>query len=173
MHNILYITPYSQGPQAFLSAQPTSLLPELLGRSNQCGFETSRASHGHLRCNLNLVRLFCLSLPLPIFERLLLSSLTHTAVNPRSPSHTVFHQAERFSVAMLQSPVMPNTRQSSATQSFRPFLLLPPPGSRCPAILLGKPVVARAEQRPRPQQPPRAHGCFDTLPSRVRWTASF
>ena len=69
-HNI-YHTVLSRF-QASLSGQPTPL-GESLGRSNQSGSKTSQASYGHPRCNLNLVRLFRFSLPLPMFGRIFLS----------------------------------------------------------------------------------------------------
>ena len=54
---------------SLLEQQPTSLR-ESLGWSNQRGSKTSQACYSHPRCNLNLVRLFRLSLPLPVFGRL-------------------------------------------------------------------------------------------------------
>ena len=61
-------TPYSQGFQASLSAQPTPLR-ESLGRSNQRGSKTSQASYGHPRCDLDLVRLFRLFVSLLVLGR--------------------------------------------------------------------------------------------------------
>ena len=61
-----------------------------MGRSNQRGSKTSQACHGHLRCNVNLVRFFPLHFTLPVFGRLFLfRSLTHAAINLQPPSHTV------------------------------------------------------------------------------------
>ena len=57
------------GFQVSLSAQSTPL-GESLGWSNQRGSKTSQACYGHPRCNLNLIRLFRLYLPLPVFGRL-------------------------------------------------------------------------------------------------------
>ena len=65
------------GFQACLSAQPTPL-GKSLGRSNQRGSKTFQACNGHPRCNLNLVRLSHLSLPLP-FTDAFSSSPTHAA----------------------------------------------------------------------------------------------
>ena len=62
-------TPYSQGFQAYLSAQSTPL-GESSGWSNQRSSKISQACDGHPRCNLNLARLFLFSLPLPVFGRL-------------------------------------------------------------------------------------------------------
>ena len=97
------------------------------------------------------------------------SSFTHAAINLQPLSRTVLYQTPGSSAAVLHSPVMPNSRRSSATQSVHYFSF--PLGPRFPAFsnspamtLLGKiwsPM--RAEQRPRPQQPPRAHGCFDAF----------
>ena len=44
------------------------------------------------------------------------SSLTHATMNLQPPSHTVLYQNPGSSAAVLQSPVMPNTRRSSVTQ---------------------------------------------------------
>ena len=55
--------------RASLPAQSTPL-GESLGRCNQSVSRTSRACYGHPRCNVNLVRLFCFSLPFPVFGRL-------------------------------------------------------------------------------------------------------
>ena len=52
-------------------AQSTSLR-ESLGGSNQRDSKTSQACYGHPRFNLNLIRLFRFSLPLPVFGRLFL-----------------------------------------------------------------------------------------------------
>ena len=70
-HSIYIITVLSRF-QASLSSQPTPL-GESFSRFNQCGFKTSQACYGHHRCNhLNLVRLFCLFFPPPVFGRLFL-----------------------------------------------------------------------------------------------------
>ena len=108
--------PYSQGSYASLAAQPTPLR-EFLGRSNQCGSETSKASDGHPRCSLNFVILLCPSLPLPVFGRLLFFP------RPR------VHKTPVSSAAVLQSPVMSNTRRFSATHSVYYFSFYPGPRS--------------------------------------------
>ena len=59
------------GIQVSLSVQSTPL-GESLGRCNQRGSKTSQVCYSHPRCNLNLVRLFRFSLPLPVFGRLFL-----------------------------------------------------------------------------------------------------
>ena len=53
-----------------LMAQSTSLR-ESLGWPNQRGSKTSQACYSHTRCNLNLVRLFRVSLLLPLIGRIL------------------------------------------------------------------------------------------------------
>ena len=96
------------GFQVSLSAQSTSLSRESLGWFNQRGSKTSQACYSHLRCNLNLVRLFCFSLPRPLLRLLFLFLL------PRSPLHVLFY---RSSAAVLQSPVMAKSRRSSIPRS--------------------------------------------------------
>ena len=64
-------TPHPQGFQASLPAQPMPF-GESLGPSNQRGSKTSQACYGRPRCNLELVRLFRFSLPLPDFRHLFL-----------------------------------------------------------------------------------------------------
>ena len=93
---------------------------------------------------------------------------THAAINLQPPPCTVLYQTPGSSAAVHQSPVMPNSRRSYATQSVHYFSF--PPGPRFPAFssspgmtLLGLPMVTHAEQRPRPEPPTRAHGCFDAL----------
>ena len=118
-------TPYSQGSQNSLSVQPKPLR-ESLDRFNQRSFETSQSSYGHPGCNLNLnlVRLFRLSLFLCLFLPLfghISFSLVRAALNLQPPSHTELYQKTRSSAAVLQSPVMPNTRRSLATQSVHSF----------------------------------------------------
>ena len=49
------------------------------------------------------------------------SSLTHAAINLQPRSRTVLYQAPGSSAPVLQSPVMPNRRRSSATQSVHFF----------------------------------------------------
>ena len=46
-----------------------------------------------------------------------LPSFTYAAINLQPPPHTVLYQTPGSSAAVLQSPVMPNSRRSSATQS--------------------------------------------------------
>ena len=104
-----------------MSAQPTPLR-ESLGRSNQSGSKTSQAWYGHPRCNLNLVRLFRFSLPLPVFRRLFLFPRPRGPIlYLQLPSHTVLDQTQGSSAVVLQFPVMRNTRQSFATQSVHSF----------------------------------------------------
>ena len=55
------------GYQASLLAAQSVPLRGSLGRSNQRGSEPSQASYGHPRCDLNHVRVCCLSLPSPVF----------------------------------------------------------------------------------------------------------
>ena len=91
------------------------------GRSFQHGSETSQASYGHPRCNLNLVRLLRLSLCVFLcrFSDAFSSPFTHAAINLQPPfTYCVVPSPRVYNAAILQSPVMPNTRRSSATQSF-------------------------------------------------------
>ena len=111
-----------------LTAQSTSLR-ESLGWSNQRGSKTSQACYSHPRCNPNLVRLFRFSLLLPLIGRIF-SSLTHAAINLQPPSCRLLYHAPGSSAAVLQSPVTPNSRRSSATQSVHSFSF--PPGPRFP-----------------------------------------
>ena len=60
------------------------------------------------------------------------SSFTHAAIHLQPPSRTVLYQTPGLSAAVLQSPVMPNSRRSSATQSVHSFSF--PPGPRFPAF---------------------------------------
>ena len=60
------------------------------------------------------------------------SPFNHAAVNLQPPSRTVLYQTPRSSAAVLQSPVMPNSRKSSATQSVSSFSF--PPGPRFPTF---------------------------------------
>ena len=95
----------------------------------------SQASQGQPRCSLNLVRVSSLSLSLPFFGRLFLFPRPrgqNIYIPLRIP---VLYQTPGSSAAVLQSPVMSNTRQSSATQSvhclsFPPAHVFP----RSPAI---------------------------------------
>ena len=57
---------------------------------------------------------------------------TNAAMNLQPRSHTVLCQTPGSSAAVLQSPVMPNTRRSSATQSVHYFSF--PPDPRFPAF---------------------------------------
>ena len=88
MHNIYNNTPFSlsQGLKASLSP-----LGESLGRSDQRDDSSGRSqvSYGHPKCNLNLVRLSCLSLFLfCLISGFSSSYLTHEAINLQPPSHT-------------------------------------------------------------------------------------
>ena len=60
------------------------------------------------------------------------SSFTHPAINLQPPSRSVLYQTPGSSAAVLQSPVMPNNRRSSATQSVHYFSF--PPGPRFPVF---------------------------------------
>ena len=66
----------------------------------------------HSRCNLNLVRLFCLSFLLSIFggRFFLLPNPSYASINLQPPSHTLLYRTPRSSAAMLQSPGMSNTQ---------------------------------------------------------------
>ena len=88
--DVTSIPPYSRGSQTSLSMQPTPLR-ESLSRSNQRGSETSQVSYGRPKCDLNLVRLFCLSL-LCSFSGAFSSSLPHAAINRQPRSQTVLYQ---------------------------------------------------------------------------------
>ena len=123
---IILTIPYFQGFQTPLPAQPTPL-GKSLGRSNQRDSKTSRACYDHHRCNLNLVPLF-----LCHFLGALSSSLTHVALNLQPPLRTVLYQSPGSSAAVLQSPVMSNTRRSSATQCVHYFSF--PLGPHFPAF---------------------------------------
>ena len=92
------------GSQTCLSVLEPLLLRESLGRSNQRGSETSQASYGHPRGNLNLVRLFCLSFPLPVSRRLFLfpHSRGHKPATPFT--YTLLYQTPGSSAAMPRSP---------------------------------------------------------------------
>ena len=65
-------TPYSQGFRLLYRHSRRRLGSLSLGRSNPRGSKTSQVCYSHLRCNLNLVRFFRFSLPLPVFGRLFL-----------------------------------------------------------------------------------------------------
>ena len=103
-----------------------------------------------------------------------ISSLAHAVINLQQfPSHTVLYKTPGFSATLLQSPVMSNTRQSSTTQSVHYYFSFSP-GPRFPAVSSSPNMISwvtslwspiYAEQRPRPQQPPSAHGCFDAFTS--------
>ena len=99
-----------------LTAQSTSLR-ESLGWPNQRGSKTSQACYSHPRCNLNLVRLFRFSLLLPLIGRIFLFAHPR-GHKPTTPFlYRVLYHAPELSAAVLQSPVTPNSRRSSATQS--------------------------------------------------------
>ena len=127
---IAYTTPYSQGFQASLSAQPTPL-GESLGRSNQRGSKTSQACYGHPRRNLNLVRLFRFSFPLPVFGRLCFFS------HPRGYKSTA-----PFAYCALPNPRVKCGGTPAPRDSKNPTILchavcsffLLPPGPRFPAF---------------------------------------
>ena len=130
------------GFQVSLQARSTSLR-ESLGWSNQRGSKTPQACHRHPRHNLNLIRLFRFYFPLPVFGRIFLF-LPPRGYTPTAPvTYCVLYQAPGSRAAVFQSPVMPNSRRSSATQSVYYFSF--PPGPRFPvfsnfpdtAILLG------------------------------------
>ena len=100
------------GFQVSLLAQ-SGPLGESLSRSNQRGSKTSQACYSHPTCNLNLVCLLCLSLPLPVFGRLFL--FLHPRVQKPTTAFTYRAVPDpRSSAAVLQSPVIPNSRRSSA-----------------------------------------------------------
>ena len=61
-----------QGSQASLSTQSTPFWGSF-GRYNQRGYITSLATYGRPKSNLNIVHLFYLSLPLPVFGHFSLS----------------------------------------------------------------------------------------------------
>ena len=73
MHPNAHHLPHSvlSGFQFSLTAQSTSHR-ESLGWSNQSGSKASQACYNQRRCNLNFVRLFCVSLLLPMFGRIFL-----------------------------------------------------------------------------------------------------
>ena len=98
------------GFQVSLSAQSTPL-EESSVRSNQRGSKTSDSCYGHPRCNLNLVRLFCFSLPLPVFRRLFLfyHSRGH---KPTAPFTYCAVPDPRVKCGGAPVPVMPNSRRS-------------------------------------------------------------
>ena len=100
---------------------------ESSGWSNQRGSKASQACYNHPRCNINLVRLVRFSLPLPVFGRIFFF------LHPRRHKHTapfMYHAIP--DPAVLQSPMMPNSRRSSVTQSVYYFSF--PPGPRFPAF---------------------------------------
>ena len=130
-HSIYNIVP--SGLQTSLSAHPTPLW-ESSGRANERGSKTSQACYGYPRFNLNLVRLFRFSLPLPVSDAFS-SSVTYTTINLRPASHTVLYKTPGSRAAVFQSPVKPISLRSSATQSvhyfsFPPALVFP----RSPAL---------------------------------------
>ena len=94
------------------------------------------------------------------------SCLTHAVINLQPPSHTVMYQARGSSAAVLQSPVMPNTRRSSATQSVHSLSFLPDP--RFPAFSSSPDMISLVTcDCPCGAAPPTTttlscHGCFDT-----------
>ena len=53
------------------------------------------------------------------------SFFTHAAINLQPSARTMLYQAPGSSVAVLQSPVIPNSRRSSATQSVHSFSFPP------------------------------------------------
>ena len=114
------------GFQFSLTAQSTSLR-ESLGWSNQRGSKTSQACYSHPRCNLNLVRLFRFSLLLPLIGCIFFFPYPR-GHKPTTPF--VYYVIPRPRV--LQYPVTPNGRRSSATQSVHYFSF--PPGPRFPAF---------------------------------------
>ena len=57
---------------------------------------------------------------------------SHAAINLQPPSHTVLYHTPGSSAAVLQSPMMSNTRRSSATQSVHHLSFSP--GPRSPAF---------------------------------------
>ena len=126
-------------------------------------------SRCYTRRNGGLVRFFCISLVSVDFRcSLLLRPLC--GHKPAAPLHhhlpgsnaTVFHPSP--------SPI-PNSHRSSATQSVHPFSLLP---RSTPAWVLegpyhdpsGQSSVTHSNERPCPQQLPRAHGGLNTLTAR-------
>ena len=121
--DITSTTPYSQGFQALLSAQPTPLRESLgVGPINAA---LKRLKLPTVTPGATLV--LSTSLFLYRFSGAFYSSLTH-AINLQTLSHTVLYKTPGSSAAVLQSPVIPNIRRSSAPQSVHCFSL--PPGPR-------------------------------------------
>ena len=159
------ITRFS-GFQAFLSAQSTPL-GESLGRSNQRGSKTSnQACYGHPRCNLNLVGLFRFSLFVCRCLDAFSSSFTHAAINLQPPSRTVLYIRPQGQVQRCFSVPRDAKYPTILCHAVRPFFFLYPPRPTFSRVLqLSRYDPHHAEQRPRPQQPLRAHGCFRSLSS--------
>ena len=159
------------GFQVSLSAQST-LFGEPLGRSNQHGSKTSQACYSHSRCNLNLVHFFRFSLPLPVFGHL----FTHAAINLQPPSRIVLHQTPESSAAVLQYPVMTNSRRSSATQPVHSFTFLP--GPRFPVFSSSPDMILLGNLWSPMQSSALDHNnlfvrtVFSMLSHSVRWRAS-
>ena len=82
----VFTTPYTQGFQVSLSLHPPPL-GEFLSPSNQRSSKTSQACYDYPRCNLDRVRLFRFSPPLPIFRRLFLFPRPRDGAKP--PSNTL------------------------------------------------------------------------------------
>ena len=145
------VTPYSQGFQASRLAQPTPLR-EPLGRSNRCDSKTFQAYYGYPRCNLNLFRLFRLSLSLTVFGRFFLF------LHPRSHKPTTaftYYVILNPRVECGGTPVPRGARSPTILcHAVRPFVLLPR-GPRSPDLLTlpscvtcGRPCGAESSTTP-------------------------
>ena len=147
-------------------AQPAPF-QEPLGRPNQRGSNFIRSPQV---CGLHLVHFSHHSLPLPTFGCFFLYPHPHAVINLQLPSHTVLNQTGWSSAVVLQPLVMPNTRQSSATQYVDSFSS--PSRSTLSHVstlqlslhdFFGLSVSTQAEQHLHSQDSPRAHNCFYSL----------
>ena len=126
----IYNNSVLSGFQVYLQAAQSTSLRDSFGWSNQRGSKTSQACHSHPWRNLNIIRLFRFSLPLPVFGRLFLS-IQPRGHKPTAPvMYCAIYQAPGSSAAVFQSPVMRNIRRSSATQSV--YFSPSPPGHVSP-----------------------------------------
>ena len=120
---IIYRTPYSQRFRFSLTAQSTSLR-ESFGWSNQRGPKTSQACYSYPRCNLNLVRLFRLSLLLPLVGRILFF------LRPRGHKPTATFTYRAVPNPRVKCGGAPVPRDAKKTNiichAVRPLFLLPP-----------------------------------------------
>ena len=114
-HRPISTTPVSQGFEAasllYQRSQRRFGTP-WVGPINAALKRLQLATVVHPTCNLNLVRLFCLSFLLSIFggRFFLLPNPSYASINLQPASHTLLYRTPRSSAAMLRSPAMSNTQ---------------------------------------------------------------